>query len=261
MGKTFLRILIAASVISLACTTKVSEWVLLNALPNQYTLVYFHKDPLTENTTSRNRLVQTMGQANIEFRNVQRKDIDQPYWGLYYGSRLFARYNSTNDLRELASSPLREKIAGEIMTGKLCVLLYLKSGNTAKDGNGLQVINSALASSPYKDIITVVELDRNATGEKHFVSMLLNVEDDLRSIHEPMIFGIFGRFKALEPLLGKGITTENIRLMIDFLTADCSCLIKDNLPGVDILFNGKWENPATAMVNKILDENPSLLHH
>jgi hypothetical protein len=90
--------------------------------------------------------------------------------------------------------------------------------------------------------------------------MLLSVEDDLKSIAGPMLFGIFGRFKALEPLLGKGISEENISLMIDFLTADCSCLIKDNLPGTDILFTNNWDNPATAMVNKILDENPSLQH-
>ena len=86
-------------------------------------------------------------------------------------------------------------------------------------------------------------------------------EDDLKGISEPMLFGIFGRFKALEPLVGKGISDENIKLMINFLTADCSCLIKDNLPGTDILFTNNWENPATALVNKILDENPHLLHH
>ena len=76
-----------------------------------------------------------------------------------------------------------------------------------------------------------------------------------------MLFGVFGKFRALEPLLAKGISQENINLMIDFLTADCSCLIKDDLPGTNILYNGKWENPQTALVNKILDENPNLEHH
>ena len=88
--------------------------------------------------------------------------------------------------------------------------------------------------------------------------MLLNVEDDLKGIQEPMLFGVFGRFKALEPLLGKGITEENIGLMIDYLTAQCSCLIKDDLPGTDILFTGKWDNPQPALLNKIMDANPSL---
>ena len=124
----------------------------------------------------------------------------------------------------------------------------------------MKIVKKALAASPFGKIITVIELSRNSIEEKHFVSMLLNVESDLKDIKEPMLFGIFGRFKALEPLLAKGITEENINLMISFLTADCSCLIKDDLPGTDILFTNNWENPSPALVNKILDENPSLLH-
>ena len=83
----------------------------------------------------------------------------------------------------------------------------------------------------------------------------------MKAIHEPMLFGIFGRFRVLEPLLAKGISEENINLLIDFLTADCSCLIKDNLPGISILCNAVWENPRPAMVNNIFDENPNLIHH
>jgi hypothetical protein len=130
-----------------------------------------------------------------------------------------------------------------------------------KDEKGMEIIRKALEGSPFKNIINVVELSRNSPEESHFVSLLLNVEDDLKTIHEPMLFGVFGRFKALEPLLGKGITEENINLMIGFLTADCSCLIKDNLPGTDILCTNKWDNPTTALVNQILDENPTLLHN
>ena len=88
--------------------------------------------------------------------------------------------------------------------------------------------------------------------------MLLKVEDDLRNIQEPMLFGIFGRLKALEPLLGRGISEENISLMIDYFTAECSCLIKDDLPGTDILFPDIWANPKTALLNQIIDDNPEL---
>ena len=262
MKSIYLKILILASVVSLACTTKVSEWVLLNALPNQYTLIYFYKSTLNEIAGKQNVLLtKDIAPANIKFRSVERKDIEQPYYGLYYGTRFFSRYNDYKDLRGLTTSPLREKIAAEIMSGRLCVLVYLTTDNKPKDEKGSQIIQEALKSSPFKNIISVVELSRNNQEESHFVSLLLNVEDDLKRINEPMLFGVFGRFKALEPLLGKGITEENIKLMIDFLTADCSCLIKDDLPGTDILYTDKWDNPATALVNKVLDENPSLLHH
>ena len=148
--------------------------------------------------------------------------------------------------------------AAELMAGKLCVMLYLKTDHKEKDEKGLNTLHSAIASSPFGKIITVVELSRNSLEEHHFASMLLNVEDDLMDIQEPMLFGIFGRFKALEPLLGKGISEENIHLMIDYFTAECSCLIKDDLPGTDILFSDKWANPKTALLNKIIDDNPAL---
>lgn len=256
-----IKFLSLAALLSLACTTKVSEWVLLNADQNEYTLVYFHKNAVPETAKSENEiLIKSFSGANIRFRDVVKDDVVQPYYGLYYGSRLFSRYDSPGQMAGLASSPFRQKIAGELMKGKLCVMLYLKSGNKTKDDKGIGELRKAVASSPYGNIIPVVELDRSNIAENHFVTMLLSVESDLKDINEPMLFGVFGKLKALEPLVAGGITQENINFMIEFLTADCSCLIKDDLPGTDLLYAGSWESPATALVNDIIDANPSLEH-
>ena len=261
MKQKFPKIIIIGALLSLACTTKVSEWVLLNTLPTDYALVYFHKDQLSENEIKQNsEISKNINGANIKFRSILKNDIIKPYYGLYYNERLFSKYDIPGDLVNLTNSPLRERIARELMSGKLCVMLYLKTGVKEKDDERIQIVKQTIENSPFGKIITVIELSRNDKNENHFVSMLLNVEDDLRYINEPMLFGIFGRFKALEPLVSKGITEENVNLMINFLTADCSCLIKDDMPGTDILFINNWENPAAALVNKILDENPSLLH-
>lgn len=261
MKAFYLKCILIAGVLSLACTTKVSEWVLLNSDPNQYTLVYLHKNGETEKTKHQNAALSGQVSAgNVKFKSVANEDADHPFYALYYGSRLFSRYDDPEQLKDLISSPLRNKIAAELMAGKLCVMVYLQSGNPEKDLKGLMTIRESVAESPFGAIIPVVELSRNDPSEKHFVSMLLNVENDLKTIKEPMVFGVFGRFKALEPLLAGGITKENINLMIDFLTADCSCLIKDDLPGTDILYVNKWDSPATALVNAILDANPSLIH-
>jgi len=253
------RLIVIAGLLSLACTTRVSEWVLLNALPEQYSLIYFHSSPLTEPVISQNKaFLKKAEKANIRFRTVNRKDIKDPYWGLYYEDRLFSTFRNSSELNSLVNSPLREKIAAELMEGKLCVMVYLKTDDPEKDARGMATLRTALSSSPFGKIITVAELSRNSKEEAHFASLLLNVEDDLKSIQEPMLFGVFGKFKALEPLLGRGITEENIRLMISYLTAECSCLIKDDLPGTDILFSGSWDNPKPALLNKIIDENPAL---
>ena len=259
MRKKFLVTILLAAFISLACTTRVSEWVLLNTLPNQYNLVYFHNAPLSETVKNRNReLAETINTANIQFKSLRKETVTQPYYGLYYEGRLFSKFNSVDELKGVTSSPVREKIAKELMSGKLCVMLYLTTGNREKDEKGLNTLKKVIGSSPFGPIIPVVEMSRHSGEEKHFASLLLNVEDDLKYIDEPMLFGIFGRFKALEPLLGRGISEENILLMIDYLKAECSCLIKDDLPGTDILFTNRWENPEPALLNKIIDNNPEL---
>lgn len=257
----YLKTILFSGLIGLMCTTKVSEWVLLNNVPEDYLLVYHYNSNIGDHVrTANNAISKQISNANVRFQEVKNDNLTQPYYALYYNRRAIKKYNSPSELVNLSSSPLREKIAGEIMGGKLCVMLYLTTGNDSKDEKGRATIHKAIDSSPFKNIITLVELKRNSTGESHFVSMLLSVEDDLNTINEPMLFGIFGRFRALEPLLAGGITEENIGHMISFLTADCSCLIKDDLPGSDILFTNNWENPVPALVNKILDENPSLMH-
>lgn len=261
MKAALIKIFVLTGLLSLPCTTKVSEWVLLNALPGQYTLVYYHKVPVSDNNRMINAgISDKIKTANIQVRDVAKEDIDKPYYALYFKNRLFSKYSDPKELDNLTVSPLREKIHREIMSGKLCVMLFLKTDNPAKDEKSLQLVKKTIDASPFGSVITLAELSRNTIDEKHFASMLLNVESDLKNINEPMLFGIFGRFKALEPLVSKGITEENINLMINFLTADCSCLIQDNLPGTDILFTDSWENPATALVNRILDENPTLMH-
>ncbi|HEC43917.1 MAG TPA: hypothetical protein ENI20_13935 [Bacteroides sp.] len=259
MKQEYLKIILLAGLISLGCTTRVSEWVLLNSLANQYTLIYFHSNPISETIKKQNQTVaERIETANIQLKEIKRQDITEPYYGLYYKQRLFSKFKTTDELIGLTSSPLREKIAAELMAGKLCVMLYLKCDDNEKDEKGLNTLRRAVGSSPFREIITVIELSRNSLEENHFASVLLNVEDDLKGIQEPMMYGIFGRFKALEPLLGKGISEENINLMIDYFTAECSCLIKDDLPGTDILFTDKWVNPKTALLNKIIDDNPLL---
>ena len=262
MKNRFLNLIIVVVLLSLACTTKVSEWVLLNAVPDKYILVYFHKNEITESVKKQNaELERRFNSANILVKSMQRDEIEKPYYALYFNNRLLTEYTSEEELLTIASSPVRENIASELMNGKLCVMLYMKCGIPEKDEIGFQVVKNSVAASPFGDVITVMELERKSHEESQLVSMLLNVESDLKEIEEPMLFGVFGKFRALEPLLAKGISQENINLMIDFLTADCSCLIKDDLPGTNILYNGKWENPQTALVNKILDDNPNLEHN
>jgi len=261
MRRFDLKLVVIIGLLSLACTTKVSEWVLLNSVANKYLLVYYHKNELSKEEQKQNiELEKQFSSANIILKSKQKNDIVKPYYALYFNRRLLSKYNTKNEVLNISTSPKRKIIAKELMDGKLCVMLYLKCGIPEKDELGLKSLKQSVSASPFGEVITIVELERKCTDEKQFVSLLLNVESDLKDIKEPMLFGIFGKFRALEPLVAKGITQENINLMIDFLTADCSCLIKDDLPGTNILYSETWKDPQTAEINKIMNKNPHLEH-
>ena len=74
-----------------------------------------------------------------------------------------------------------------------------------------------------------------------FVDMLLGSEEDLHDLDEPMAFPVFGRGRVLYALIGDGITTENVQQAGIDLTGPCTCTIKDQNPGVDLVMAVDWD--------------------
>lgn len=111
------------------------------------------------------------------------------------------------------------------------------------------------APNPNKLGIAVLKVDRNDPAEDFFVRMLMAIEDDLKEYaDQPMIFAGYGRGRAMEPYIGKGITSENLVDVVAFLAGACSCLVKEQNPGADLLVKWNWE--ATA--DKMAENDPSL---
>jgi hypothetical protein len=75
--------------------------------------------------------------------------------------------------------------------------------------------------------------------------MLLRSEPDLAERSDPMVFPVFGRGRALLPLVGAGITARNIHDSAAFLVGACSCEVKELNPGFDLLLAANWEGLLT----------------
>ncbi len=75
-------------------------------------------------------------------------------------------------------------------------------------------------------------------------------EADLKELHEPMAFPVFGRGRVLYALIGKGINPDMIRRACEFMVGPCSCQVKAQNPGFDLLTNYNWEqavgDPSSA---------------
>jgi len=84
-----------------------------------------------------------------------------------------------------------------------------------------------------------------------FYRSLMAVENDLYEFQdEPMLFVIYGRGRALPPYIGKGIVYDNLVEVTDFITSACSCTVKDQNPGVDLLMAYDWQSASAAVAEK-----------
>ncbi|MHB8902319.1 MAG: hypothetical protein ACYC6Y_26465 [Thermoguttaceae bacterium] len=111
------------------------------------------------------------------------------------------------------------------------------------------------AEAPNKLAIAVLKVDRNDPAEEFFVRMLMAVEDDLKEYaDQPMIFAGYGRGRAMEPYIGKGITKDNLVDVVAFLAGACSCMVKEQNPGADLLVKWDWDKTA----DKMAENDPTL---
>ena len=94
----------------------------------------------------------------------------------------------------------------------------------------------------------LVKVARSDAAEHWLVRSLMAIEPDLDELSEqPMIFFAYGRGRVMPPYVGKGITPDNLAEEVAFLAGACSCMVKEQNPGVDLLLHRDWEATAEAM--------------
>jgi hypothetical protein len=89
----------------------------------------------------------------------------------------------------------------------------------------------------------MIQLDRDDPDEQFLVRMLTHSEPDLEVDYrdKPMAFAVFGRGRTLWGLVGEGINSDVIEDACAYLTGMCSCQIKAQNPGFDLLLHVDWE--------------------
>ncbi|MBI5384922.1 MAG: hypothetical protein HZA90_09575 [Verrucomicrobia bacterium] len=165
----------------------------------------------------------------------------------------------------LADSPFRRRLTQRLLRGESAVWILLEGGDKAKDDAAGAVLRKRLdhlqqtlkppkldaedvtnrvisvAESELKIAFGLLRLSRTDPAEELLVRMLLRSEDDLAESKEPCAFPVFGRGRVLYALVGDGINDENIDEAGSFLTGPCSCIVKEENPGFDLLLAADWD--------------------
>jgi len=165
----------------------------------------------------------------------------------------------------LIDSPARREIASRLLSEDSAVWVLIETGEKDRDEAAAKLLNERLArletelklpkilaqdvaegllnipENELKISFSSLRISRADEAESIFLDQLLGMESDLRELREPIVFPVFGRGRALYALAGGGINAENIGEAASFLIGPCSCQVKDQNPGVDVLMAVDWD--------------------
>jgi hypothetical protein len=178
--------------------------------------------------------------------------IDVPVWSGPLNDQSVAR---------LTNSPIRDELVRRLAEGQTAVWLLLESGQREKDDDAAMLVqeqlkqlvqqlklpeltdsseDKLLSAAPLQLAFSLLRVPRSE-AEQPLIGMLLHSESDLLDRSDPMVFPIFGRGRALLPLIGAGVTADNIQNSAAFLVGACSCEVKEQNPGFDLLLAADWD--------------------
>ena len=257
-----------------ACDIPVYRYALEHWNPDSYPVAIIHHGPMD---SAKEGLLAALGavHANLTVRAI---DADHPAdesernWcqadpggGPRVVVRLPGAANAvvwdgpwnTDAVAAVADSPCRRRIADRLLAGDAAVWVLLQTGRREADDAAADRVQKEL-SRPAADgqpplPCSLVCVTRADPAEKLLVETLLSTEPDLHGREEPMAFPVFGRGRVLYALVGAGVNADNVRHTLDFLVGGCSCTIKRQNPGVDLLLTADWSVVAPTTP----DETPA----
>jgi hypothetical protein len=177
----------------------------------------------------------------------------------------FATTLSQPHVQQTLSSPARDQVIQRLASGHSAVWILLESGDAEKDRVAVQTLQAQIEKdaqwltlpSPEEMEIkpavleeakiklriefSIVSVNREDPNEQFLVNCLLNSETDLKDFDEPIAFPVFGRGRVLYALVGAGISSDTIRAASAFIAGPCSCQVKSQNPGFDLLLCNDWD--------------------
>lgn len=251
MPRRVVLFIVFAATSAFACSVPVFRYALEHWVADPYRVTLPHGAKLDGRFK-----ITTAATAKIELRQPMSMNNDAVIWS--------ADYSDAN-VKLLTDSPARQAIAERLSNGESAVWVLLESGDAAKDAAAAkflderleylagvmelpkldqQDIKNGLVSIPGDGLqlsFSTLKVKRDDPAESAFVSMLLASEEGLREFNEPIAFPIFGQGRVLYALVGKGIRVETVDRAAQFLIGSCSCQVKEQNPGVDLVMAVDWK--------------------
>ncbi len=186
-------------------------------------------------------------------------------------------------------SPVRAEIQNRLLQGDSVVWLLIKSDDKDKNAaakrlaletfqtldakiklpEGIGLPGSELyAQVPLVVKFSLLEIDGKDDEETFLTSLLTGIRRQAYEEGEPLLVPVFGRGRALEVIPAQSVSPKLIEELTVFLSGACSCQVKEQNPGFDLLIDVDWDfklfgdaenRPPDRSEQEGLNRNPTLV--
>jgi hypothetical protein len=101
-----------------------------------------------------------------------------------------------------------------------------------------------------------IRVSRTDPAERLFVKLLTATMPALDHAAMPIAFPMFGRGRVLDALIGPQIDKDVIEDACAFLIGPCSCIVKNQNPGIDMVMAVDWEAALSGQKSAIPKADP-----
>ncbi|NQZ56537.1 MAG: hypothetical protein HRT88_03575 [Lentisphaeraceae bacterium] len=194
---------------------------------------------------------------------------------------------SEENLIQLVDSPARKTLEKYILSGESITWIVIESGNKSDDDKFVKALTEKLNSAtkglklsdgiiqmddadkidaislkkeldnlirstvPLKISFKVLRISRDNPQEEIFRKMLLGQSPHLTDISEPVAIPVFGRGRCIEGVPASKLSLDALKELTSYLCAGCSCTVKAENPGVDLVMNVPWADHISESVMKV----------
>ena len=189
-------------------------------------------------------------------------------------------------LRGLLHSPIRQAVAERLLGGDSAVWLLVESGTPAVDERAFTLLSATLSqramdlklpepdpkdgdvrlaggASPLTISFPILRVSRANAAERGLIHLLTAAFTPAPPADQPFTVAISGQGRVIALLSGDEIDAGYISAWCEFIAGPCSCQVKAELPGSDLLVRADWsqlkdgrrveqpEVPNVAVINDL----------
>jgi len=168
---------------------------------------------------------------------------------------------SVESARRILDSPVRRQVLQGIAGGSAAAWIFVESEDASRNEKAFKQVQQGLGTFtnafefPPQAIMamgleteeelqisfSLIRMSRRDPAEKLLMSVLnWGEQRKTKAVDEPIVLPVLGRGRAFWALAGDEITEENIWAACSYITGGCSCEIKWQNPGLDLLMSADW---------------------